>query len=74
MERKINEQDKDWLKAGRDRLLEIIARYETQEAKPTLPMEMHTIRVGDIAFASNRFELYMDYVEATLKSLGELVE
>ena len=32
------------------------------------------VRVGDIAFASNRFDHYMDYVEATLKSLGELVE
>ncbi len=49
------------LKASRDRLLGIIARYEIQDTKPTIPMEMHTIRVGDIAFASNRFELYMDY-------------
>ena len=24
-------------------------------------MEMHVLRVGDISFASNRYELYMDY-------------
>jgi hypothetical protein len=25
-------------------------------------MEMHVVRIGDIAFATNRFELYMDYM------------
>ena len=24
-------------------------------------MEMHVIRIGDVAFATNRFELFMDY-------------
>ena len=39
----------------------IIDRFEHQAEEPTLPMEMHTIRIGDIAFTSNRFEIFMDY-------------
>ena len=35
--------------------------YEAQKEEPTLDMEMHIIRVGSIAFASNMFEMYMDY-------------
>ena len=27
-----------------------------------LPMELHVLRIGDVAFATNRFELYMDYM------------
>jgi hypothetical protein len=49
------------LVAGRNRYRRIIVRYETQEADPKLPMELHVLRIGDIAFASNRFELYMDF-------------
>ena len=39
----------------------VVERYETQKAEPTIAMEMHVIRVGNIAFASNMFELYMDF-------------
>ena len=49
------------LKASRNRFAEIIKRYELQKTQPELPMELHVIQIGDIAFASNRFELYMDY-------------
>ncbi len=49
------------LVAARKRLKRIIERYEKQKDEPKLPMELHVIRIGDIAFASNRFELYMDY-------------
>ncbi len=45
----------------RNRHKQIIDRYEQQKTEKKLPMELHVIRVGDIAFASNRFELYMDY-------------
>lgn len=47
--------------AERNRSRRIIARYESQKAEPKLPMELHVLRIGDIAFASNRFELYMDF-------------
>ncbi len=42
------------------RYLRIINRYENQDLSP-LPMEMHVIRLGDIAFATNRFEIFCDY-------------
>ncbi len=50
------------LVAGRSRYRRILARYERQAQEPKLPMELHVLRLGDIAFASNRFELYMDYM------------
>ncbi len=42
-----------------NRCRQVIGRYESGETK--LPMELHVARIGDAAFASNRFELYMDY-------------
>lgn len=49
------------LMSQRGRCRRIMARYETQDRDAALPMELQVIRVGDIAFASNRFELFMDY-------------
>lgn len=49
------------LVAGRSRCARLIERFETQEAEPKLPMEMHVLRIGDVAFATNRFELYIDF-------------
>ncbi len=49
------------LEAGRNRLRAILTRWEEQKTEKTIPMELHVVRVGDIAFATNRFELYMDY-------------
>lgn len=46
---------------SRNNYEEIISRYKSQKDKPMLPMELHVLKIGDIAFASNRFELYMDY-------------
>jgi len=39
----------------------IVARYEVQDAQPVCETEIHTLRMGDIAFATNPFELYVDY-------------
>ena len=39
----------------------VIERYRTQDARRTVPMELHTMRLGDAAFATNPFELYLDY-------------
>lgn len=47
--------------ARKYRCRRIIQRYEEQSAQPTLPMELHAIRLGDIAFATNPFELFLDY-------------
>lgn len=45
----------------RSRYKGIIDRYEEQKTEPKLPMELHVIGLDNIAFASNRFELYMDF-------------
>lgn len=43
------------------RFQNVIARYELQRTVTTLPVEVHIIRLGDIAFATNRFEYFLDY-------------
>ena len=47
----------------------VILRYEEQKIHPTLPAELHTIRLGDIVFATNPFEYYVDFgVQIKLRS------
>ena len=46
---------------GLARYTNIIRAYEQQKTVKSIPMECHVIRLGDIAFATNRFELFMDY-------------
>ncbi len=48
--------------AQKNRFREIIDRYEKQDKEPTFPMELHVVRLGEIAFSTNCFELYMDYM------------
>jgi len=36
-------------------------RFELQKKNPNMPIEVHAVRVGEIAFATNPFELYLDY-------------
>jgi len=47
----------------RNRNTAAIERYEKQGSEdPMLHTVVHAVRVGDIAFASNRFEMYQDYM------------
>ena len=36
-------------------------RFEKQKAQPTQPVELHVIRLGDLAVATNPFEFYLDF-------------
>ena len=38
-----------------------IARYKEQQVIDTIEIEVHFLRFGDVAFATNPFELFLDY-------------
>ncbi len=39
----------------------VIHRFTLQQNHPTFTIETHAVRLGDVAFVSNPFELYLDY-------------
>ncbi len=50
----------------------VVERYERQQTKPWLDMELHVIRLGDCAIATNSFKLFLDYgvqIKARSKAL-----
>lgn len=36
-------------------------RFKLQKSQPKLPIEIHVLRLGDVAFATNPFEYYLDF-------------
>jgi len=38
-----------------------VSRFKEQQTRELVPMELHTARLGDVAFATNPFELFLDY-------------
>ena len=36
-------------------------RYELQHTDPKMSVPIHVVRIGDMAIATNPFELYLDY-------------
>ena len=43
------------------RFQDVVDRCEDQKTNPVLPVELHIIRLGDIAFATDLFEYFLDY-------------
>jgi len=39
----------------------VLRRWEDQKTRPTQPIEVHFVRLGEIAFATNPFEYYLDF-------------
>lgn len=50
------------LKSFRRRMGAIAERYELQQKEPYLDTNIHAVRIGNIAFTTCRFELFMDYM------------
>ena len=50
------------LAARRARCKRVIDTYEHPAENRTLETVIHAVRIGDLAFATNRFELFMDYM------------
>ena len=40
---------------------QIVERYGTQDTEPFYTMELHALRLGDVAICTNPFELYTEY-------------
>jgi len=38
-----------------------VDRYRTQDKQPTLSVEVHALRIGNVAIVTNPFELFLDY-------------
>ena len=45
----------------RGRYRKILEKYRSQQEEKTVPMELHAVRLGEIAFCSNQFELFLDF-------------
>jgi hypothetical protein len=49
------------MRATLDRERAVVQRFEEGDKLPPYTIELHTLRLGDIAIATNPFELYLDY-------------
>ena len=55
-------RDNSRLSSRRNRCQGVIKRYEIQDSEPEILSDIHAVRIGDIAFTTCRFELFIDYM------------
>lgn len=54
-------QTKNQIYSSIGRCQDALERYELQKKYPKDKMELHVLRLGDVAFATNIFELFLDF-------------
>ena len=50
------------LNSRRNRIGGIAKRAELQKTEPKLTTKIHAVKIGDLAFVTNRFELFIDFM------------
>ncbi|MCU6709878.1 hypothetical protein M6D81_14380 [Paenibacillus sp. J5C_2022] len=55
--------------------LGVVRRFELQRETPTIPAEIHVLRIGDIAFTTVPYEYYLDYgIQIKVRNEGVAVQ
>ena len=55
-------QQNSALNSRRNRCGGVVKRFEEQAVNPTVKTKIHVVQIGNIAFATNRFEMFIDYM------------
>jgi len=50
------------LNSRRNRCKGVVERYQIQDKEPDIPSDIHVVKIGNIAFTTCRFELFMDFM------------